>query len=136
MLRMLPRTVKARVKLKFITMSKTPKTSARVKLAISHWAGLIPVDAVLSSCDGPRQGYYKVETKGLMEEAMMFDMKKLQNPNFFSLVDCTSGNLRLVCVLLTSRIFPTEVAESFLDACAGTRTLATTAVLFSPSLIS
>ena len=103
MLRMLPRTVKARVKLKFITMSKTPKTSARVKLAISHWAGLIPVDAVLSSCDGPWQGYYKVETKGLMEEAM-----KLQNPNFFSLVDCTSAMPRLVCVLLTSRIFPVQ----------------------------
>ena len=77
----------------------------------------------------------KVKTKGLMEEAMMSTLK-LQNPNFFSLVDCTSAMPRLVCVLLTSRIFLEEVAESFVDECAGTTMLATTANLTSPSLIS
>ena len=35
--------LEARVKLNFIIMSKTPKTSALVKLAINQWAGLIPV---------------------------------------------------------------------------------------------
>ena len=63
------------------------------------------MDVVLHCCDDPRQGYYKkVETKGLLEEAM-FEMKKMQNPNFFSLVDCTSAMPRIVCVLLTSMIF-------------------------------
>ena len=87
--------MEARGKLVFINMSKTPKTFPRVKPAITQWAGLIPVDAVLHCCNDPRQGYYKkVETKGLMEEAM-FEMKKVQNPYFFSLVDCTSAMPRL-----------------------------------------
>ena len=82
----------------------------------------------------PRQDYYKVETKGLMEEAMMFKMKNLRSSNFFSLADCISGILRLFCVLQASRIFLTELAESFPDECAGTRQLAATATAHLASL--
>ena len=102
--------LEAKVMLKFNFVSKTPETFTSVRPAITQWAGLVPEDAVLHCCNDPRKGdYKKVETKGLMEEAM-----KLQNPNFFSLVDCTSAMPRLVCVLLTSRIFPVQSMGTYM----------------------
>jgi len=98
------------LKLKLIFMVKSPIIFAIARLAIFEWAGLFyQWQQLYLAVVYPGLGYYKVENKGVLEEAMMLKIEKLQNRNFLlCLWSVTVGVwARFVSVLMG--IFPFRI---------------------------
>ena len=71
--------------LKLIFMVKSPTIFTMARLAIVKWADLLRQwEQSYLAEESPSLGFNKVKNKGVLEEAMMFKMKKQQNRNFSS----------------------------------------------------
>ena len=71
------------LKLKLIFMVETPIIFAVARLAIVEWTCLFyQWEQLYIAAVDPSLGYYKVENKGVLEEAIMLKTMKLQNRNF------------------------------------------------------
>ena len=96
--------------LQLIFMVKSPTIFIMQRLAIVKWADLLRQwEQSYLAEESPSLGFNKVKNKGVLEEAMMFKMKKLQNRNFSS--SCWSVTVdnwaRFVSVL--KGIFPFRI---------------------------
>ena len=99
----------AKMKLKHIFMSKSPIIFTMFRLSRVEWACLLDQREQHLECtaaEDPGLGYFKMENKGVLEEAMML---KDENRNLLSCCGVLQWSLELQIASVLMEIFPSRI---------------------------